>query len=80
MLCGFDEWNVCFLRVCRIDGVYDPTLRFEMRMVKVVYRRHVSCAAVSHARGFLDEAGEVDIVGEGDGSILRSFFEDDYSA
>jgi hypothetical protein len=33
-----------------------------MQMVKVVYRRHVTCDAVSHAKGTLDEAGEVDIL------------------
>jgi hypothetical protein len=59
---GFGGWNVCFWKDGRIEGVYDPTLRFEMQMVKVVYRRHVTCDAVSHAKGTLDEAGEVDML------------------
>jgi hypothetical protein len=47
-------------------GVYDPTLRFEMQMVKVVYRRHGFCDdEVSHARDPLEGVGEVDMLSQG---------------
>jgi hypothetical protein len=48
----FGGWNICFWRDGRIDGVYDPTLRFEMLLVKVVYRRHVSCDACHMPEAF----------------------------
>lgn len=49
---GFGGWDICFLKGSRIEGVYDPTLRFEMLMVKVVYRRHGPCDACHMPEAF----------------------------